>query len=83
MAVHLTRLQSSELCLRTAEPITGALGLAQARIGTLDDDPAFWPPEIWLNGFTYDTIRHATGRVPVSERIEWVSRARSATSPAV
>jgi hypothetical protein len=32
------------------------------------------PSEIWLNGFTYDVIRHPTGRVPVTERIDWVSR---------
>jgi hypothetical protein len=35
---------------------------------------AVWPSEIWLNGFTYDTIRHRTGRVPVTERLDWVSR---------
>jgi hypothetical protein len=63
-----------ELCLRTAEPINGAIRLAQAQVGTLDDDPAVRPPEIWLNGFVYDTIRHLTGRVPVAERIDWVSR---------
>jgi hypothetical protein len=73
-AVDLARLQAGELCLRTVKPIVGALRLAQAHVGTLDDDPAVWPPEIWLNGFTYDTIRHLTGRVPVAERIDWVSR---------
>jgi hypothetical protein len=73
-AVDLARLEAGELCLRAAQPMTGALRLAQANVGTLDDDPAVWPPEIWLNGFTYDTIRHLTGRVPVAERIDWVSR---------
>jgi hypothetical protein len=73
-AVDLARLDAGELCLRTFQPIAGALRLAQAHVGTLDDDPAVWPPVIWLNGFTYDTIRHLTGRVPVAERINWVSR---------
>jgi hypothetical protein len=73
-AVDLARLEAGELCLRVAQPMTGALRLAQAHVGTLDDDPAVWPPEIWLNGFTYGTIRHLTGRVPVAERIDWVSR---------
>jgi hypothetical protein len=73
-AAHLTRLQASELCLRTAQPITGAIRLAQAHVSVLEDDPAVWPSEIWLNGFTYDTIRHVTGRVPVAERLDWVSR---------
>ena len=73
-AVQLTRLQASELCLRTAQPITGAIRLAQAHVSVLDDDPAVWPPELWLNGFTYDTIRHVTGRVPATERLDWVSR---------
>lgn len=73
-AVDLARVKAGELCLRTAEPINGPVRLAQAHVGTLDDDPAVWPKEIWLNGFTYDTIRHLTGRVPVRERIDWVSR---------
>jgi hypothetical protein len=73
-AADLARLEAGELCLRTAQPIAGALRLAHAHVGTLDDDPAVWPPEIWLNGFTYDTIRHLTGRVPVAERVGWVSR---------
>jgi hypothetical protein len=81
MALHLTRLQAGELCLRTAQPIGGALGLAQARVGTLDDDPAVWPAEIWLDGFTYDTIRHRAGRVAVTERIDWVSRGRLGYQP--
>jgi len=74
IAAHLRRLQADELCLRTARPIAGAIWLAPARVGTLDDDPAVWPPEIWLSGFTYDVIRHRMGWVPVSERIDWVSR---------
>lgn len=73
-SVRLGRLHAAELCLRTAQPISGALELAHAHVGTLEDDPAIWPPEIWLNGFTYDSIRHRTGRVPVAERIDWVSR---------
>jgi len=74
IAAHLRRLQADELCFRTARPIAGAIWLAPARVGTLDDDPAVWPPVIWLSGFTYDVIRDRTGRVPVSERIDWVSR---------
>lgn len=74
VSLHLRRLQADELCLRTAQPITGAIWLAPARVGTLDDDPAVWPAEIWLSGFTYDVIRDPAGRVPVSERLDWVSR---------
>jgi hypothetical protein len=73
-AVHVTRLHADELCLRTARPVNGALQLAQARVRTLDDDSAAWPAEIWLNGFSYEVIRHPTGRVPVAERLDWVSR---------
>jgi hypothetical protein len=64
-AAHLSRLQVAELCLRTAQPVTGAIQLAHAHVGTLEDDPGTWPPELWLNGLTYDSIRHPTGRVPV------------------
>ncbi len=74
IAVHLRRLQADELCLRTAQPIAGAIWLAPARVGTLDDDPSVWPAQIWLSGFTYDVIRDRTGRVPVSERLDWVGR---------
>jgi hypothetical protein len=73
-ALQLDRLQASELSLRTAVPITGSLYLAHAHVGTLEDDPALWPADISLNGFTYDSIRHRTGRVPVTERLDWVSR---------
>ena len=72
-AADLARVEAGELCLRTGQPLSGALRLPQAHVGTLDDDPLAWPPEIWLNGFTYDTIPHRTGRVPVAERIDWVS----------
>jgi hypothetical protein len=73
-AAQLTRLQADSLCLRTARPITGGISLSQARVGTLEDDAAVWPPQIWLHGFTYDWIRQPAGKVPVAERIDWVSR---------
>jgi len=74
IAAHLSRLQAAELCLRTAQPVAGAIQLAHAHVGTIEDDPGVWPVEMWLNGLTYDSIRHPTGRVPVAERIDWVSR---------
>jgi hypothetical protein len=73
----MTRLQAEELDLRTCRPVGGAIRLAQARVGVLIDDAATWPSEIWLNGFIYDVIRHPTGRVPVAERIDWVSACSS------
>jgi hypothetical protein len=73
-ALYLTRLQADELRLLTARPIRGAIRLAQARVAALNENAAVWPAEIWLNGFTYDVIRHRTGRVAVAERIDWVSR---------
>jgi hypothetical protein len=60
-------LQAGELCLRTAQPMTGPLRLEQAHVSVLDDDAARWPPQIWLNGFTYGNIRHGSARVPVRE----------------
>jgi hypothetical protein len=73
-AVVLSRLQAGQLRLRTARPVAGAINLGQAQVGTLEDDAAAWPPQIWLHGFTYDWIRQPTGTVPVAERIDWVSR---------
>jgi hypothetical protein len=71
---HLSRLAAGELCLRTARPMTGPIRLEQAHVTVLDDDAATWPPQIWLNGFTYGNLRHGSARVPVRERIDWVSR---------
>jgi hypothetical protein len=73
--LHLSLLQAAELDLRAAQPIIGGIRLSNARVGTLDDDPAVWPRRIWLHGFTYDYIqtRHASA-VPVNERLEWLRR---------
>lgn len=46
--------------------------LSNARVGTLDDDPAVWSRRIWLNGFTYDSIQGR--RAPVTERLQWLRR---------
>jgi hypothetical protein len=73
-AVHLSRLQAGELNLRLARPAAGPIRLEQAHVSVLDDDAATWPPQIWLNGFTYGNIRHGSARVPARERIDWVSR---------
>jgi hypothetical protein len=42
--LHLSLLQAAELDLRAAQPIIGGIRLSNARVGTLDDDPAVWPP---------------------------------------
>jgi hypothetical protein len=72
-ALDLGQLRADELCLRTEQPLTAQLWLGQAHVGTLDDDPAVWPPAVVLNGFTYDSIRHHRG-VHVAERLDWVTR---------
>jgi len=70
--LHLSLLQAAELDLRAAQPIIGGVRLSNARVGTLDDDPAVWPRRIWLNGFTYDSIQGR--RAPVTERLQWLRR---------
>ena len=74
-ALNLSSLQAAELDLRAAKQIVGGVRLSNARVGTLDDNPAVWPRHLWLHGFTYDYIqkRHSN-RVPVTERLEWLRR---------
>jgi hypothetical protein len=73
--LHLSLLQAAELDLRAAKQIIGGIRLSNARVGTLDDDPAVWPRHLWLHGFTYDYIQtRRASRVPVTERLEWLRR---------
>ena len=66
---HIQRLR-----LTPAAPMTGALGLGYAQLGDIQDDPKTWPPDIYLNGATYDAIRHPQNQLDVTDRLSWVSR---------
>jgi hypothetical protein len=72
--LRLGRLRAGELSLRTAQAMTHTLYLPQASVETLEDDPDTWPPEIRLNGFTYNAIRDPQVQPPVAQRLDWVSR---------
>lgn len=73
-AVRLGRLRAGELSLRTSQAMTHTLYLPQASVETLEDDPDTWPPEIRLNGFTYNAIRDPQVQPPVAQRLDWVNR---------
>lgn len=68
-ALDLRNLQAGEVILQTGTPLPGRADLSYARIGLLRDDPATWPGELALDGFTYDAI---AGPAPVQERLRWL-----------
>jgi hypothetical protein len=50
---------------------TGPVNLAEARVGTYLDSRASWPKELYLNGFTYDTLT-AEPEVSPRARLGWI-----------
>jgi hypothetical protein len=72
-ALTLADLRATTLLLRPgAAP--GCVDLTHAQVGVLADDPASWPAQIRLRGFTYDAL-HEHSTISASERLhDWVSR---------
>jgi len=56
IGLDFRRLVAEELILTTAKPVTGIVDLGSARVSVLCDDPATWPTDIRLDGFTYDSL---------------------------
>ena len=50
----------------------GTVNLANAQVGEFRDEPATWPAELHLRGFTYDVLG---SRVSTRHRLDWLSRA--------
>ena len=69
-----SRAHIEELVLTPAAPMKGALTFGHCRIGSIEDDPATWPTEIYLNGAVYDAIRNPKNQLNVKDRLKWVSR---------
>ena len=69
--LDLRHLQTGELVLRPAQSLVGGVDLSHATIGLLRDDPAAWPPRVWLDGATYDAI---TDENDITARLSWLDR---------
>jgi hypothetical protein len=78
--LDLRHLQTGELVLRPAQPLTGPVDLAYAAIGLLRDDPARWPPTVRLDGATYDAL---SDDGDIAARLNWLNRAPRGHPPQV
>lgn len=76
--VVLRHLDASEISLRTARPLAGAVALEHSRVRMLTDSPDSWPADIRLNGFVYDKLLTPG---PVEQRIAWLGRDRTGYQP--
>jgi hypothetical protein len=74
VALSCSGARVERLRLTPSAPMTGTLALGYAQLGNIEDDPRTWPSDIYLNGATYDAIRHPRNQLDVNDRLSWVSR---------
>jgi hypothetical protein len=54
--LDLRRLVAEDLQLTPAQPIEGIVDLGSAHVSVFCDNPATWPSDLRLDGFTYDSL---------------------------
>jgi hypothetical protein len=69
-ALDAPQLEAKELYLMPAD-VQGIVGLNNARIGVLLDDPLRWPAELEIDGLTYDALNP---QLTARERLDWLAR---------
>jgi hypothetical protein len=79
-ALDLEGASASRLVLTFAEAPRGAVRVKNARVGHLSDDPALWPADRELAGFSYETLERHDG---VGERLRWVAPSSGRFEPEV
>ena len=62
IALDLRRVSARELVLTTAQPIQGTVDLGHAQVAVFTDDPASWPDDLRLDGFSYESLIAVTER---------------------
>ena len=75
----LTDMQAASLVLRT-QVAPEEVDLTGAAVGRLADEPATWPRQIRLRGFTYAALDEE-GTVSVRERLGWLARDHYSPQP--
>jgi hypothetical protein len=75
----LTELQAASLILRTQVAPEEA-DLTGAAVGKLADEPASWPRQLRLRGFTFGALDEER-TVSARERLAWLARDRDGYSP--
>jgi hypothetical protein len=71
VALDVENLRAGILILRPREPTEGKVLLRGASVVRLRDDPAHWPDELFLDGFSYGDLEP---RLPAAERLRWLAR---------
>jgi hypothetical protein len=68
-ALSCLRIETPELTLLPAAPIDGDVELRHATIGVIRDDPATWPPKLFLDGLRYNALSDTAA---AADRLRWV-----------
>jgi hypothetical protein len=69
--LELSQLRAAVLRTDSGTVITGTLDLRHAFVEVLRDDPAGWPRDARLDGFTYTTL---VSLLPAASRLGWLAR---------
>jgi hypothetical protein len=70
--LDLRRLVAEDLQLTPVQPIEGIVDLGSAHVSVFCDNPATWPSDLRLDGFTYDsliTLRGGSGDAGIAKYI--------------
>ena len=71
VALNLEAADVAALYLLPAQRPDGMVILTNAKAGAFADDPASWPAELNLRGFTYDALEN--DQVDTPERLRWLA----------
>jgi hypothetical protein len=70
-ALTLQGVRADELDFRPVRPPDGTVDFTNARVGLFHDDQLTWPVELWLGGFTYETVEN--DQISVRDRLRWLT----------
>jgi hypothetical protein len=77
-ALNARGLTGSEFILAPAGPVAGAVDLSHAHVDIFRDEPAAWPAQLNLDGFTYRVLEP---RLRARERLGWLARTSGPHEP--
>lgn len=71
VAFDAKMLRAATLELRPATAIEGLVDLRQAKVDQYVDDPAMWPEQLAMDGFSYGSLEP---HLPARDRLRWLER---------